>query len=919
MKDLHTPIVLRGSASALLALLVGAACGGNQARPAAAATPQGASPGAPAPQAPALPPPPPAPKLRLSRDVVPTRYALDLNVTPSEAGFDGTVDIDVNLAAAATGLWLNAAQIEVKEASITAGGATSVARVLPSPEGDESHLGLAVDRVIGPGAARVHIVYRGKLQTNDTQGVFKQKSGDDWYVFTQFEEIDARRGVPCFDDPSFKTPWSLTLRIPKDHVAGANTAIATETTEGDRKVVRFEESKPLPSYLLAFTVGPFDIVDGGKSKSGVPVRIFAFRGRGADAAYAAESTRQILDTLEAYFGIPYPFGKLDEVPIPKTVAFGAMENAGLVTYVEGSLLVKKANDTLEHRKRYASVCAHELAHQWFGDLVTLAWWNDTWLNESFATWMQGKVLETWQPSWSSDVERARSASRSLDGDTLSTARAVRQPIESENDIANAFDNITYGKGSAVLAMFEAYLGPEVFQKGVRAYLAKHSFGNATAADFFAAISAAAGADVAPMMSSFLDQAGEPVVTTQLSCEGGASRLAIEQRRNLLPGQKGDERLWQIPVCVRYGTAAQKGDGRACTLVSERTASLELPGACPAWVLPNAGALGYYRSILAGDGLAKVIAHKKSMTLSETVGLTGDLSALVKNGSLPAGDVLAVLPALGVAGENHLATESSGLLRQIRRTFLPPELMPALAHYVESVFGARARALGWTPRKGETAEDMELRTALLPLVAVEGNDKALQAEARRLALRWLDDRSSVHPDLALPLLTVTARTLGDQAFLDRLEAAFDRTTDTGDRQRITGAFGSFRDPALFFKAFDFALDEKRDIREGSGVFFQSLRRGGEISSDVYEWVKAHFDRLAERMPRQGRGSLLRTGIALCDEDKLKDYEAFFKDRADKILGGPRIFANTVETIQSCIAIKRAQAPSVARFFSKNRAR
>jgi alanyl aminopeptidase len=215
--------------------------------------------------------------------------------------------------------------------------------------------------------------------------------------------------------------------------------------------------------------------------------------------------------------------------------------------------------------------------------------------------------------------------------------------------------------------------------------------------------------------------------------------------------------------------------------------------------------------------------------------------------------------------------------------------------------------------------MELRSSIVPLVAVEGDDKGLQAEARRLALRWLDDRNAIHPDLVTAALSVTGRTLGDQAYLDKLEAAFDRTTDSGDRQRLSGAFGTFQDPGLLFKAFDFALDEKRDIREGSRVFFGAVRGGGEISPDVYEWVKTHFDRLVERMPRQGRGVLLRLGAVLCDEEKLKDYEAFFKERADKVLGGPRIYANTVETIQSCIAIKRAQAPSVQQFFSKNHAR
>ena len=889
-------------------LLSGCGGGGTAVAPTVAPAQQ-------APAARALPAPPSAPHLRLGRDVVPTHYALDLTVAPTADGFDGTVDIDVALAGTTTGIWLNAAEIQVKDASIAFGGKTSPLKVLTNPEGDESHLGLGADRLVGPGPARLHIVYRGKLQTNETQGVFKQQSGDDWYVTTQFEEIDARRGFPCFDDPSFKTPWAMTLRVPKGLVATANGRVIDKTTEGDLDVVKFSETKPLPSYLVAFAVGPFEIVDGGKTQSGVPVRIFAFKGRSGEAAYAAESTRQILETLEGYYGIPYPFEKLDEVPIPKTVSFGAMENPGMVTYVEGLLLARKEDDTLAHQKRYASVCAHELAHQWFGDLVTLAWWNDTWLNESFANWMEVKVIEKWQPTWGAEVDRVSQKSRSLDGDTLTTARAVRQPIESEHDIANAFDNITYGKGSALLAMFESWIGEDTFRTGVAAYLKAHSYGNATAADFFAAISAAAGKDVAPVMSSFLDQAGEPLVTAQLTCQKGQKPvLALEQKRNLLPGEKSDGRMWQIPVCVRYGAGAT--DGRACTLLGERTGSLELDGACPAWVLPDAGSYGYYRSALAGDGLRNLIANQTRLTLAEQVGLAGNLGALVRNATVPAGDALAALPALAPAREHHLAAEAVSLLRQIRGRLLPTKDRPAFARYVQKLFGARAHALGFVPKTGETADDMELRQQIVTLVAIDGEDKKLQAEAMALALRYLDDRTAIHSDVVGDVLTVAARTSRDQkALFDRIRATLDKTTEPHDRQRLIGSLGAFGDVSVLTRALDLTLDPKFDIREASRAFYAPLFRG-EYKDEIYQWMKTNFDRLSDRYPRIGRSGLMRFGAVLCDEDKLKDFQSFFRERAPKLLGGPRVYENTLEGIQSCIAVKKAQTPSVVRFFERN---
>jgi cytosol alanyl aminopeptidase len=864
--------------------------------------------GAPAAAPPAakvqLPAPPPLPKLRLGRDVIPTRYAADLTIIPTAAGFDGTVDIDVTLAAPTTGIWMNANQIDVTGATIGFAGASSAARVLP---GDDAHLGLAADRVVGPGPAHVHIAYRGKLQPTETQGVFRQQSGDDWYVTTQFEETDARRAFPCFDDPSFKTPWQLTLRVPKGQVAVSNASIATQRTEGDLQVVRFDETKPLPSYLVAFAVGPYEIVDGGKTRSGVPVRIFAFKGRAAEAAYAAEVTRQVLDSLEGYFGVPYPYGKLDEVPIPKTVAFGAMENAGMVTYVDGLLLARKEDETLEQRKRYLAVCAHELAHQWFGDLVTLAWWNDTWLNESFASWMGAKIVATLAPEWRPDLDRVVELSRSLDGDTLSTSRSVRQPIESEHDIANAFDNITYGKGSAVLAMFESFLGPEAFRHGVKRYLEKHSHGNATAADFFAALSAAAGRDVAPMMSSFLDQAGEPIVTVELACpSGGQPRLQLSQKRNLLPGQAVDDRLWQVPVCVRTDA------GRACTVLAERKGTLELDGACPAWVWPNAGATGYYRTVLGGDLLARLMTHRARLTPSETVDLAGDLGALLNDAAAPAKDVLLALSALGPADEDHLAKMSVQLLGRIRAELVPPELRPAFARQVARLFGARARALGLTPRKGERPEDAEMRAEIVRFVAVEGDDKRLQAEAHTLALRWLDDRQAIHPDLVTPILEIAAATAPDpQAFFDRLRAALERTTEPHERQRMIAALTDFRDPRVLRQALDLTLAPTFDIRESLRVFSAQAYRLS-LEDDVYDWVKAHHDALVERIPRIARAGLMRTGLVLCDPEKLKDFESFFGERAQKLLGGPRIYRNTVESIKSCIQWRDVQMPSVAQF-------
>ncbi|HTD53396.1 MAG TPA: M1 family metallopeptidase, partial [Thermoanaerobaculia bacterium] len=335
-----------------------------------------------APQpAPALPP-----KLRLPATARPLRYEVDLTVAPERDTFSGTIDIDLELTEPTRLLWLNATGLAVSDAFLTVGNRRQAAQIVP---GGEDFVGFGFRRAAARGRARLHAAFSGKVSNTNTTGIFHQKSGEDWYAFTQFEAIDARRAFPCFDEPSFKVPWTLTLRVPRSDLAVSNTPVASEEAlAGELKAVHFTETSPLPSYLVAFGVGPFDVVDAGRAgRNATPIRMIVPRGRGSEARSAAQTVGPLLEILEDYFGIPYPYAKLDNLVIPQTVRFGAMENAGLVTYNETIELAKPEEDTPYFRLRWASVCAHETAHQWFGDLVTLAWWNDTWLNESFATWM----------------------------------------------------------------------------------------------------------------------------------------------------------------------------------------------------------------------------------------------------------------------------------------------------------------------------------------------------------------------------------------------------------------------------------------------------------------------------------------------------------------------------------------------------
>ncbi len=381
------------------------------------------------------------------------------------------------------------------------------------------------------------------------------------------------------------------------------------------KEVRFGETKPLPSYLVAFAVGPFDVVETGPvGKNRRPSRIIVPRGRAAEAAYAASITPKLIEMLEDYFGTPYPYEKLDQIVVPLTTAWGAMENAGMIAYGDFLLSPKEQDTELLHRQR-AEVMEHEMSHQWFGDLVTTAWWDDIWLNEAFASWLSSKLLNEWKPEWNIKADAARTL-YVMRSDSLTTARKIRQPIEAPGDIANAFDGITYGKGEAVIGMFENYMGPKEFQRAIRQYLSEHAWGNATSEDLLATLDKVSGQGVGAAFSTFLNQVGFPVVSVKVSCTDTAhasaastARLELEQRRFLPVGSPGaTDAVWSVPVCASWGDSG--GTHQQCSLLTKASDHFDLKDStgCQAWFFADANAAGYYAASYDAELAQKLIKN-----------------------------------------------------------------------------------------------------------------------------------------------------------------------------------------------------------------------------------------------------------------------------------------------------------------------
>ncbi len=484
---------------------------------------------APAPDGSAQTVPPPRPDGRLPRQVHPTRYALELAVDPAQPRFSGRVRIDITVDETTSAIVLNARGLTARGAALIAGDARVPAatstRLAAGSKKDPEELVLAFDRAIAPGSAQIEIDYDGAF-ADGLHGLYRVQEGGRWYAFTQFEPTDARRAFPCFDEPGWKTPFTVAISVPPDMVAVANMPEVRRAPDGARVRFQFAASPPLPTYLVALAVGAFDTRDGLAGK--LPIRLIATSGKARLGGGALAAARGQLLELERYFGRPYPYAKLDLLAVPSFGA-GAMENAGLITFREERLLLDE-HAALAARVGMNGIIAHEISHQWFGDLVTMAWWNDLWLNEAFASFMADEIVDAWRPATGARLQALAAKSAVMADDALATARRIRQPVRSTSDALEAFDPVTYAKGRAVLAMAEAWLGPDAFRAGLRGYLQRHAWGSATADDLYAALGEAGGGrDVAGVIGSFTDQIGVPIVDAKIDCTGQAPAVRLHQQ------------------------------------------------------------------------------------------------------------------------------------------------------------------------------------------------------------------------------------------------------------------------------------------------------------------------------------------------------------------------------------------------------
>jgi alanyl aminopeptidase len=822
---------------------------------------------------------------RLDQSLRPSAYRLRLHVDPSAARYEGQVEIEcLDMAereAAREAFDLHAEGLQIASATWRAGAEAHLLTALQGPNGA---LRLSASAPLPRAQAfTLTLDFSGPLD-EVPEGVYRVCEGDAWYVFTQFEPLSARRCFPCFDEPDFKAPFTLTLAVPPSCTAAANAPTSRKDAFTERDVHLFAETPPIATYLVAFAVGPFDVVEAPEvpGVDDVPLRVLTTRGRGHLAAYALERTPQLLRALARWFGQPYPYDKLDLVGVPNFAA-GAMENVGLVTFRERLVLLDAEAAPANDRLWAQIVIAHELAHMWFGNLVTMRWWDDLWLNEAFATWMEMECVAEVDPSVDARMEAVAETLRVMDHDALVEARAIRQPIVDGGDVLNAFDGITYSKGAGVVRMIEAWLGADAFQAGVRAYLRDHAHANAVTADLVDALTRASGEPVGPVLASWLDQPGLPLVTARLVQDGAAVELT---QRRYLPDDAASTAAWQIPICLRFGADDNAQGSVVRYLLDAPRKVYELPpGPRATWLHPNAGEVGYFHWAVEPDALRALVGPRlASLSVAERLGLVEHLGALSESGALPAEDHLHALARLATDAHRLVVAAVCASVRKLHRLVAAPATLAALSAWIERHLSAHYERLGLTPRVDDDAATRLLRPVVLQTIAETFPGHPVHGQARVQALSLLHNASAADPEHAQSVLPIAALS-ADSALIDALVVALRTAPTPAHRAAALSALGQVPTPAMVAHVLDLFLTDTLRAQDFFGVV-RPMRRREDTLEAAWVWIEGHWTQASAKLGDEACAHLPSLVAASANPSLAARVEAFFENPARRKPGVER---------------------------------
>ena len=831
---------------------------------------------------------------RLPENVKPQHYTLAIAPDIAKATFSGTESIDVTLAAASKTVTLNALDLQIQ--SVAADGqAGSITFDEPKQQAT-----LTFPKALPAGHAVLSLAFTGVLN-DKLRGFYLSKTKARNYAVTQFESTDARRAFPCFDEPALKATFDVSLTVDAGDMVIANTNMIADTPAGPGKHhVVFAPTPRMSTYLVAFLVGDFACSQGGVD--GVPIRVCSTPDKVKLTPFAVKAAEHFLHYYDDYFGIRYPMPKLDLIGIPDFEA-GAMENFGAITYRETDLLLDDKDASTNSRKRVAETVAHEMAHQWFGDMVTMQWWDNLWLNEGFATWMEDKAANEWHPEWNFPQDVVDSLNGTLNEDAQRTTYPIRQAAETPAEIAQLFDGIAYGKAGAVIGMVENWVGPQVFQQGVHNYLAAHLYANATAEDFWNAQTEASKLPVDKVMSSFIDRPGVPLLTFSNKEQAG---YPVAQSRFYLSGMSADQRDansvargWTVPVCVKTVGAPE------CTLLSKDSVALTLPaGTTLPFFYANAAQKGYYRVGYTPAQLQAITASAETgLSVPERIGFVGDRWALTRAGQGSVGDYLDLVLALKQDKNAEVLDTALGSISQIRSKIADDDDRLKLNLAMRKQFGPVYAALGADDDKS-TFDQQQMRTELFEALG-EADDPKIEAHALQVTLDYFAHKKVTEPDIVDASVMLTAEH-GDTQFYEDMLNVSEQVSDPGLQSETQELLTRFHDPKLVVRTLEYATSGA--VRNQDSWILIALELNQRQSRDLtWSWIQQHWDKVHAQLTTASGGDLVSATGSSCTVDKRNEVAAFFAKHP--VEASDRALARALDSIDDCVRLRAEQEPKL----------
>lgn len=807
---------------------------------------------------------------RLQRALIPVHYNLHLEPDLEDHSFRGQVVIDVDASEPFDAVTLHAVDLQISDARLTQ-GQRSVGVVEVTPNEDYQRLTFDFGETFERGAAQLEIAFVGEL--NDRlQGFYRSVIHDEdgsthTVATTQFQATDARRAFPCFDEPSMKATYDITVVVPAWALAISNSAEESRRSVDDDHVeVRFARTMKMSSYIVAVVVGPFEATEA-VDVDGVPLRVVGRRGTGPLADFALEAGAFCLRYLSDYYAIPYPGDKVDLVAIPDFAA-GAMENLGCITFRETALLADTSTATQAELVRVLDVIAHELAHMWFGDLVTMEWWDGIWLNEAFATFMEMKATDAMRPEWkrwSSFASTERPWA--LEVDALHSSRPVEFAVGSPEEANEMFDALTYGKGSSVLRMIEQFLGEHVFRDGIGSYLLRHAYGNTVTKDLWAALDASSRMDVGSIMDTWILQEGHPQVNANLV----EATLKIGQSRYLAIPDDSDHTIWKVPLQIRGFIDGEPYEAKH--VVQGPVETLELPGT-PDWIIVNAGGHGFYRSSYDAHSFDRLISNIDQLDDLERYVTIDDAWAFVQSGDLTVEDYIGLAGGFRHEPEWAIWQSITGAMGEIRHHVVTDDKLGSFSKVVEDLYGPVMARMGWTPDPNEPALDRRLRGLVISAMGRLARDDETIERSRSIAQGWLDDPESVDPDIGQAALFITAGE-GDVSAVDDLLRAKKRAHTPQIEMKILQAISLVDVPGAVDEVIGAMNDGRIRTQDVSWVYASMLGRR-KAGAHAWQRLESQWDELTALMPGMTKRRLVEGIPHLSDPSTAEDVVSFFAE-------------------------------------------